>query len=178
MNKINGIRYSSIPILCFKKQFVALHQIIHVRVAQPRPNTIHSLTPWSRALLEKPNCSQLFKKFPPFYGTRRFNSAFTSALHLSRLYFFCNLLHHSRHASNRWVHHQGLIYISIRFVRLSLWYTATVSHFTLFLKDLCVRQASMNVCQTKNYKQKDSNISKPMTMNQKIRIISRTVSGC
>ena len=31
----------------------------------------HSLTPWSRVLLEKLNGSQLVKKFPAFYGTRR-----------------------------------------------------------------------------------------------------------
>jgi hypothetical protein len=36
------------------------------------------LAPWSRVLLEK-----LVKKFPRFYGTRRFITAFTIALHLS-----------------------------------------------------------------------------------------------
>ena len=41
------------------------------------------LTPWSRVILEKLTCSQLVKKFPAFYGTRRFINAFTSALHLS-----------------------------------------------------------------------------------------------
>ena len=41
------------------------------------------LTPWSRVLLEKLTSSQLVKKFPAFYGTRRFNIAFTSACHLS-----------------------------------------------------------------------------------------------
>ena len=35
------------------------------------------LTPWSRVLLEKPIGSQLVKKFPAFYGTRRFITAFT-----------------------------------------------------------------------------------------------------
>jgi len=88
MNKINAIRYSITSILCFKKQFVALRQIIRVWVAQTWPNTIHSLTPWSRALLENPTCSQLIKKFPGFYGTRTFISAFTSARHLSLLYSF------------------------------------------------------------------------------------------
>jgi len=39
--------------------------------------------PWSRVLLEKLNRFQLVKKFPPFYGTRRFITAFASALHLS-----------------------------------------------------------------------------------------------
>ena len=37
------------------------------------------LTPWSGVLLEKLTGFQLVKKFPAFYGTRRFISAFTSA---------------------------------------------------------------------------------------------------
>ena len=41
------------------------------------------LIPWSRVLLEKLTGSQLVKKFPAFYGTRRFITAFTSARHLS-----------------------------------------------------------------------------------------------
>jgi hypothetical protein len=41
------------------------------------------LAPWSRVLLEKITGSQLVKKFPAFYGTRRFITAFTSARHLS-----------------------------------------------------------------------------------------------
>ena len=41
------------------------------------------LTPFSRVLLEKLTGLQLIKKFPAFYGTRRFITAFTSALHLS-----------------------------------------------------------------------------------------------
>ena len=39
------------------------------------------LTPWRRVLLEKLTGSQLFKKFPTFYGTRRFITTFTSARH-------------------------------------------------------------------------------------------------
>ena len=39
-------------------------------------------TPWSRVLLEKLTCFQLVKKFPAFYGTRKFITAFTSACHL------------------------------------------------------------------------------------------------
>jgi len=39
----------------------------------------NSLTPRSRDLLEKLTGSQLVKKFPAFYGTRRFFTAFTSA---------------------------------------------------------------------------------------------------
>jgi hypothetical protein len=41
------------------------------------------LTPWSRVLLEKLTGLQLLKKFPEFYGTRKFITAFTSAHHLS-----------------------------------------------------------------------------------------------
>jgi len=40
-------------------------------------------TPRSRVLLEKLTGSHLVKKFPSFYGTRRFITAFTSACHLS-----------------------------------------------------------------------------------------------
>jgi hypothetical protein len=39
--------------------------------------------PRSRGLLEKLTLSQLVKKFPAFYGTRRFITAFTRAYHLS-----------------------------------------------------------------------------------------------
>ena len=41
------------------------------------------LTPCSRVLLEKLTCLQLVKKFPTFYGTRRFITALTSVRHLS-----------------------------------------------------------------------------------------------
>ena len=41
------------------------------------------LTPWSRVLLENLTGSQLVKKFPAFYGTRRFITAFTADRHLS-----------------------------------------------------------------------------------------------
>ena len=41
------------------------------------------LAPWCRVLLEKLTGLQLVKKFPLFYGTRMFITAFTSARHLS-----------------------------------------------------------------------------------------------
>jgi len=41
------------------------------------------LTPCSRVLLEKLTGSQLLTKFPTFYGTRRFVTAFTNARQLS-----------------------------------------------------------------------------------------------
>jgi len=42
------------------------------------------LTPWSRVLLEELTGSQLVKKFPTYYGTRRFITTFTSAHRLSQ----------------------------------------------------------------------------------------------
>ena len=41
------------------------------------------ITPWSRVLLEKLTGSQLVKKFHAFYGTRRFNTTFSSVCYLS-----------------------------------------------------------------------------------------------
>jgi hypothetical protein len=42
------------------------------------------LTLWSGVLLEKLTGLQLVRKFPAFYGTLRFITAFTSACHLSQ----------------------------------------------------------------------------------------------
>ena len=41
------------------------------------------LTPWNRVLLKKLTDFQLVEKFPAFYGTRKFITAFISARHLS-----------------------------------------------------------------------------------------------
>ena len=41
------------------------------------------LTPWSTVLLDKLTGFQLVKKFPAFYGARRFITAFASAQHMS-----------------------------------------------------------------------------------------------
>jgi hypothetical protein len=41
------------------------------------------LTPWSRVLPEKLKRPELLKKFPAFYGTRRFTTALTRTRHLS-----------------------------------------------------------------------------------------------
>jgi hypothetical protein len=54
------------------------HQSIHTYLLT------YLLTPWSRVLLEKLTGLQLVKKFPAFYGTRRFITAHTSARHLSQ----------------------------------------------------------------------------------------------
>ena len=52
-------------------------------VVNPTSRNTDLLTPFSRSLLEKLTVSQLVKKFPAFYGTRRSITAFTVARHLS-----------------------------------------------------------------------------------------------
>ena len=49
--------------------YVKQHTLLHI--------------PWSRVLLEKLTGLQLVKKFPAFYRTRKFITAFTRARHLS-----------------------------------------------------------------------------------------------
>jgi len=54
--------------------------------AKPRRRYLYItylLTPWSRVHLEKLTGLQVVKKFPAFYGSRRFITALTSARHLS-----------------------------------------------------------------------------------------------
>jgi hypothetical protein len=41
----------------------------------------NQLNPWSKVLLEKLIVTHLLKKFPKFYGTRRFFTVFTEARH-------------------------------------------------------------------------------------------------
>ena len=60
---------------------VILGEVLSLHVKSPC--NIYLLTPWSRALLEKLTGFHLVKKFPAFYGTRRFITVFTSARHLS-----------------------------------------------------------------------------------------------
>ena len=50
-------------------------KIIHIHA--------YLLAPWSRVLLEKLTGLQLVKKFPAFYGIRKFITTFTSARHMS-----------------------------------------------------------------------------------------------
>jgi len=57
---IDSVRHISVPLVMFWCQ-----------------------APWSRVLLEKLAGFQLVKKFPAFYGTRKFITPFTSACHLS-----------------------------------------------------------------------------------------------
>ena len=61
----------------------AVFTCTYVRKANKMHLLTYLLTPWSRVLLEKLTGLQLVKKFPAFYGTRRFITAVTSACHLS-----------------------------------------------------------------------------------------------
>jgi hypothetical protein len=55
------------------------HRDLRVRLQDNTKNR----TPCSTVLIEKLTGSQLVKKFPTFYGTRRFITKYTSARHLS-----------------------------------------------------------------------------------------------
>jgi hypothetical protein len=56
---------------------------LNMFIIQESPLLSYLITPWSRVLLEKLTGFQLVKKFPAFYGTRRFITAFKFARHLS-----------------------------------------------------------------------------------------------
>ena len=63
----------------------SLHTVFIKSVSKwPLPSFVlySLLTPWSR-VLQKLTGFQLVEKFPAFYGTRRFFTAFTNAQHLS-----------------------------------------------------------------------------------------------
>jgi hypothetical protein len=60
------------------------------------------LTPWSRVLLEKLIDDQIVTKYPAFYASRRFTTAFKSVRHLSlvdyKIYIFMSLVSSSSSA--------------------------------------------------------------------------------
>ena len=60
-----------------------LVQTVRRKSARKRYGKVDVRTPCSTVLLQKLTGFQLVKKFPAFYGTRRFISAVTSARHLS-----------------------------------------------------------------------------------------------
>ena len=70
-------------VLLYKKSEFTLTDVVPSVAPHRVRNTPYLLTPWSRVLLEKLTCSQLVKKFPALYETRRFITAVTSAHHLS-----------------------------------------------------------------------------------------------
>jgi hypothetical protein len=59
------------------RDYVLCHKVLP-SIASCLFDQIHLLTPWSRVLLEKLTGSQLVKKFPEFYGIRKFITVFTS----------------------------------------------------------------------------------------------------
>jgi hypothetical protein len=69
--------------LCFTEQVALLCFLWNTESHGNAVFIGRTLTPWSRGLLEKLTVSQLVKKFPAFYRTRRFITAFTRARHLS-----------------------------------------------------------------------------------------------
>jgi hypothetical protein len=77
------------PVCCWKKgcfTFPGFHgssSLDGVLYVSASSSSSYLLTPWSRVLPEKPKRPKLPKKFPAFYGTRRFITAFTRAHHLS-----------------------------------------------------------------------------------------------
>jgi hypothetical protein len=82
-----SLRLTIYPLNCtcvdgVPNSFLYLIDILHLPVSFKKPFT-YLLTPWSRVLLEKLTGLQLVKKFPAFYGTRRFLTALTSARHVS-----------------------------------------------------------------------------------------------
>jgi hypothetical protein len=71
--------------MCLKSTY-ASHLIANLLLSLPNiyfGAVAYLLTPWSRIFLEKLTGLQLVKKFPAFYGTRRFLTALTIARHLS-----------------------------------------------------------------------------------------------
>ena len=66
----DGLGHTSLRVKCQKGAFTIGLVVLH-------------FTTWRRILLEKRIGPQLVKKWPAFYGTRQFITAFTSALHLS-----------------------------------------------------------------------------------------------
>ena len=68
---IYSINYSLTHLITYSLTHSLTHSITYL------------LTSWSKVLLEKLTGFHLLKKFPAFYGTRRFITAFTSARRLS-----------------------------------------------------------------------------------------------
>jgi hypothetical protein len=72
---INDVRYGS--------NYHAMSRNNPVSITLEKLTVVDLLTPWSRVLPEKLKRPTLLKKFPAFYGTRRFITAFTRTRHLS-----------------------------------------------------------------------------------------------
>jgi len=80
MKQMHYVMYVKIIVV-----YIVLRNCLYVPTQLPscRSKYPYLLTPLSRVLLEKLTGFQLLKKFPAFYGTQRFITAFTTARHLS-----------------------------------------------------------------------------------------------
>jgi hypothetical protein len=70
-------------MLCQYHSASAHYILIFISLTYLPTYLLNLLTPWSKVRLEKLTGLQIVQKFPAFYGTRKFITAFTSARHLS-----------------------------------------------------------------------------------------------
>jgi hypothetical protein len=98
--------------------------------------TIHP-TPWGSILLAKLTVTQLFEKFPIFYGTLRFITVFTTACHWSLSWARCIQCTPSHHFFSRCI----LILPYHLCQSLPLHYMKSVLNFTILIKpcSLCIK---------------------------------------
>jgi hypothetical protein len=89
--------------MCWAQSLAYLHEWLLVSVLFLCLVTTLSnkLSPWSRVLIEKLTVTQLVKKYPDFYATRRFITVFTTAYLMSLSWA-------------RWIHSTAFHPISIR----------------------------------------------------------------
>jgi hypothetical protein len=92
MNRKPSLHHWATKVTFLLLNSVDPQALIHLKIARTRKRLVscligarhrYLLTPWSRVLPEKLKGPELLKKFPAFYGTRRFITAFTRARHLS-----------------------------------------------------------------------------------------------
>ena len=77
------VTYSLTYLLTHSLTYLLTYLLTHSLTHSLTYLLTYLITPCSGFLLEKQTGSQPVKKFPSFYGTRRFITAFTSARHLS-----------------------------------------------------------------------------------------------
>ena len=89
-NDVISLEYGSIFFLVWPNFYLRevsqlrnYHATAEVTVLKDTYFLTYLLTPWSTVLLEILTGPQPVEKFPAFYGTRSFITAFTSARHLS-----------------------------------------------------------------------------------------------
>ena len=83
INDLSSLYPSTVQLSIGVVRQIAVSWQIHTNTSLLTYLVTYLLTPWSRVLPEKLTVFRLVKKFPAFYGTRRFITAFTGARHLS-----------------------------------------------------------------------------------------------